>query len=158
VQFVNSSPANTRNLFAGGQNPNWVGGAGYTIRQGFRIGGSFYRGGYLTTGKLLLPTENSGTGPPAPSAWRRSGRRALEPQWEWQRFYFPYKRIVPNTSMKFGYVEVKRTLHPRLYLAGRLSYHTNSAFSSTGMQIASSRPNRLAGELVAGFRLNRSSS
>jgi hypothetical protein len=157
VQFVNSSPANTRKLFAGGQNPNWVAGAGYTIRQGLRVGGSFYRGGYLTTGRLLLPAERSGD-------WPASGV-GLEAQWagghwsingEWQRFYFPYPRIIANTSSKFGYVEVKRTLHPRLYLATRLSYNSNSAFPSASSPIVFFRASRHTCELVAGFRLNRS--
>ena len=44
VQFANSSPANPRSIFARDQYGNWAGGAGVTIRQGFRIGVSGYRG------------------------------------------------------------------------------------------------------------------
>ncbi len=47
AQFVNSSPANRRTIFEGDQYGNWAGGLGYTIRQGFRVGGSAYYGPYL---------------------------------------------------------------------------------------------------------------
>ena len=48
LQFANSSPANPRSLFAHDQYGNWAGGAGYTVRQGFRIGVDAYRGPYLS--------------------------------------------------------------------------------------------------------------
>lgn len=47
AQFVNSSPANRRSIFENDQYGNWAGGLGYTIRQGFRVGGSAYYGPYL---------------------------------------------------------------------------------------------------------------
>jgi len=47
AQFANSSPANPRSIFASDQYGNWAGGGGYTIRQGFRVGASGYRGPYL---------------------------------------------------------------------------------------------------------------
>ncbi len=47
AQFVNSSPANRRSVFDHDQYGNWAGGLGYTIRQGFRVGGSAYYGPYL---------------------------------------------------------------------------------------------------------------
>ena len=47
AQFTNSSPANPRSVFDKDQYANWAGGAGYTIRQGFRVGVSAYRGPYL---------------------------------------------------------------------------------------------------------------
>src|SRR5438309_2951729 len=46
AQFANSSPANPRSVFAHDQYGNWAGGGGYSIRQGLRVGGSFYRGPY----------------------------------------------------------------------------------------------------------------
>jgi hypothetical protein len=55
VQFANSSPANPRSLFAHDQYGNWAGGAGYTIRQGFRVGVSAYRGPYLNRGDEYFP-------------------------------------------------------------------------------------------------------
>jgi hypothetical protein len=158
IQFVNSSPGNPRALFAGGQNPNWVAGSGYTIRQGFRVGGSFYRGGYLTVGRLLLATENAGD-------WPATGV-GLEAQWargpwsvngEWQRFYFPYGRIIADTTLKFGYAEVKRLLPPRLYVATRFGYNTNNSIQRAGPpRTVPFRPNRTPLELTLGFRLNRS--
>jgi len=39
AQFVNSSPLNPRSVFDHDQYGNWAGGAGYTILQGFRVGG-----------------------------------------------------------------------------------------------------------------------
>src|SRR3984893_18411175 len=47
AQFTNSSPANPRSIFDRDQYANWAGGVGYTIRQGFRVGVSAYRGPYL---------------------------------------------------------------------------------------------------------------
>ena len=47
VQFVNSSPANRRSIFDHDQYGSWAAGAGYTIRQGFRMGASLYTGPYL---------------------------------------------------------------------------------------------------------------
>src|SRR5262249_50544682 len=47
AQFTNSSPANPRSLLDKDQYGNWAGGAGYTIRQGLRVGMSLYRGPYL---------------------------------------------------------------------------------------------------------------
>ena len=156
VQFVNSSPALTRVLFAGGQNANWATGAGYTIRQGFRVGASYYRGGYLPTGVLLHPTERAGD-------WPGTGV-GVDVQWaagywsvngEWQRFFFPYPHIIADTSMKFGYVEAKRTLHPRLYLAGRIGYNANESFPRPQAPVAFFRPDRQSYELVGGLRVNR---
>jgi hypothetical protein len=43
AQFVNSSPAIPRAITAADQYGNWAGGAGFRIRQGFRIGASTYR-------------------------------------------------------------------------------------------------------------------
>src|SRR6266566_1625257 len=46
-QLTNSSAANPRSVLDTGQYLNWSAGAGYTIRQGFRVGCSAYRGPYL---------------------------------------------------------------------------------------------------------------
>jgi hypothetical protein len=47
AQFTNSSPANPRSVFDKDQYGAWTGGAGYTIKQGLRVGVSGYRGAYL---------------------------------------------------------------------------------------------------------------
>lgn len=158
LQFVNSSPANPRALFAGGQKPNWVAGAGYTIRQGFRVGGSFYRGGYLTVGRFLRPSENASDWPATGLGWEVQWSRG---HWsingEWQRFYFPYPRFLVNPTLRFGTAEVKRTIHPRLYLATRAGYSTYSSIQTVNMPSpVVFRRNRQSYELVAGFRVNRS--
>src|SRR5579862_6834548 len=46
-QFTTSNPYNPRDFFQSGQHPQWTAGAGYTIRQGFRVGVSAYRGPWL---------------------------------------------------------------------------------------------------------------
>ena len=157
LQFVNSSLANPRILFAGGQTPNWVGGGGYTISQGFRIGASVAHGGYLTTGKLLLPTENASNWPVTAVGvdvqWARGYWAATG---EWQRFHFPYPRIIPDINLTLGYAELKRTLHPRLYVAARVGYNTNMADLSTWQPfIKRILPDRQSYELAVGLRLNR---
>lgn len=124
VQFANSSPANPGSIFAKDQYGNWEAGAGYTILQGFRIGISGYRGPYLDRdSKLFRPGESSPRDLPATAGgvdvqfarghWNLYG--------EWQRFEMNY-HAAPTFREDAGYVEVKRVLHPRWYVAGRAGY------------------------------------
>ena len=46
-------------IFDKDQYANWTGGAGYTIRQGFRVGVSAYRGPYLDRDYHLLPGRSA---------------------------------------------------------------------------------------------------
>ncbi len=46
AQLTNSSPYSRVGIFGQGQAASWTAGAGYTIRQGLRIGISAYRGPY----------------------------------------------------------------------------------------------------------------
>jgi hypothetical protein len=145
VQFSNSSPANPRSVFAKGQFGNWTGGAGYTVRQGFRIGVSADRGPYLDRkSAFYLPGEADPRDLPAHAL-------GVDVQWalghwnlqgEVQKFVFPY-RAMPTFEEQAGYAEVKRVLHPRLYLAVRGGY-TNS--KPAGVQ--------QVWEATAGFRPN----
>ena len=68
-QFTTSSPYNPIGFFKSGQYPQWTAGGGYTIRQGFRVGISAYRGPWLA-GSLssLVPTGLSATDFPAGAA------------------------------------------------------------------------------------------
>ena len=157
-QFTNSSPANAKNLLSSDQNPNWTAGAGYTIRQGFRVGASAYRGAYLVVGRFLLPTENTRDWPATAIGvdfqWAR-GRWSANG--EWQRFHLPYPRYRISPTLNFGYVEWKTVLHPRLYVAARVGFNTFNHIQRLGAPRRSRlRPDRQAYELAVGYRLNRS--
>ncbi len=131
AQFANSSPANPRSLIQSDQYGNWAGGLGYTVRQGFRIGVSGYRGPYLDR---QSPYYFRGEAKPGALPARAIG---LDVQWaggpwniqgELQRFRFSYQAI-PTFREHTGYLEVKRTLGPRWYVAGRGGY--TSAFGNS---------------------------
>jgi hypothetical protein len=146
VQFANSSPANPRSLFGPDQYGNWAGGAGYTIRQGFRIGVSGYRGPYLDRKyAYFFPGEANPNTLPAHALgldveWSR-GHWVV--QGEAQKFVLPYKAI-PTIQEQPGYVEFKRILHPRWYVAAREGY--NRVYSYGNVQCV---------EAAAGFRPDR---
>jgi hypothetical protein len=146
VQFANSSPANPRSLFANDQYGNWVAGAGYTIRQGFRIGVSAYRGPYLDRKNLFFaPGEANPNTLPATAGgldanWAR-GHTSL--QGELQQFVMAY-HVNPTFRETAGYAELKQVLSPRWYIAERDSF-----------SIANQGGNTLAIETAAGYRPNR---
>ena len=100
AQLTNSSPANPRKLWDQDQYANWTFGAGYTIRQGFRVGASVVHGPYLhRQHRLFFPPEA------APKSLPATGY-GLDMQWargkwnvnaELQRFQYPY-RAIPSSS------------------------------------------------------------
>jgi hypothetical protein len=147
AQFANSSPANPRGPFAHDQYGNWAGGGGYTIRQGLRVGVSVYRGPYLDRKyAYFFPGEANPNTLPAhalgvDAAWAR-GHWNL--QGEWQKFVLPYKAI-PTFREQAGYVEMKRVLNARWYIAARGGYTITSASgNATSYEVAAGfRPNRL---------------
>ena len=128
AQFVNSSPANRRSIFDSDQYGNWAGGAGYTIRQGFRVGGSAYRGPYLHKDHPdYLPGEAS------PRRLAASGL-GIDAEWgggpwnvrgELQWFRMAHQ-IVPTETQQSGYIEARRVLAPRWYVAARAGYWRSS--------------------------------
>jgi hypothetical protein len=133
VQFATSSPVNRRSVFDKDQYPNWAGGAGYTIAPGFRVGASAYRGPYLhrehkhfSPGEAN-PRELPATGYGLDVQW---GRGPWNVYGELQRFKKDY-RAVPVVHQDGGYAEVRRVLHPRWYLAGRVAYLRSSTKSGT---------------------------
>lgn len=146
AQFVNSSPANPRGVFDRDQYGNWAGGVGYTIQQGFRVGVSAYRGPYLDRRyRYYFRGEANPRDLPA-SAY------GIDVQWgrghwnvwgELQRFQFTY-RAIPTFNQHTGYVESRYVLHPRWYVAARVSYIRASV--GAGRQIY---------EVAGGFRPNR---
>jgi hypothetical protein len=159
LQVTASSPANPRSIFASGRRPQMTAGAGFTIRQGFRVGMSAFRGPWLDNAVIpfLPPGSNvadfaaSGLGVDvqwARGPWNASG--------EWQRFVLPYPnfRIAPATS--FGYAEVKRNINPRWYAALRANYQQNNRPEDLAVRSATPYvPNSQAYEGAIGFRPNR---
>ena len=128
LQFTTSSSVNPRSVFASDQYANWAGGAGYTIRQGLRVGGSAYHGPYLSRNlPYYLPGEAKPRDLPA-NGMGIDGDWAIG-HWnirgEWQRFVLPY-RAIPTFTQTAGYVEVQRVLHPRWFVAVRAGkLHSN---------------------------------
>lgn len=129
VQFANSSPANPRSIFAHDQYGNWAGGAGYTIRQGLRIGWSAYRGPYLDRhyryfyAKEAAPSTLPAHAVGVDAQWAH-GHWNL--QGEFARFTMPYSAI-PVFHQDTGYIEMKRELNARWYIAARQGYASASA-------------------------------
>jgi len=147
LQFANSSPANPRSIFDADQYGNWAGGGGYTIRQGLRVGVSGYRGPYLDRHyAFFTPGEANPNTLPAHAVgvdgdWAHGHTHV----WiEMQRFVMPYTAI-PNFRQSTAYVDLKRVLGPRWFVAGRYGYDSTSA---TGIAhsietAVAFRPNRL---------------
>jgi len=146
AQLVNSSPANPRSILAHDQYANWAGGAGYTIRQGLRIGASTYHGPYLDRhSPFFFPGEAAPVSLPATAfgvdaQW---GHGAWNLYGEWQHFRMDY-RAIPVFTEHAGYGEARYVLSPRWYVAARLGYVRANAFN--GHQ---------SYEFAAGYRANQ---
>lgn len=156
-QVTNSSPANPKKLWSDDQYFNWAAGGGYTIRRALRIGGSIYHGPYLQVGRFLSPSENASNWPftavGIDGQWAR-GRWSVSG--EWQRFYFLYPRFRLSPVVKYGYIETKAKLSPRVYIATRVGLNSFSAFQPIEMPApAMLHPNRESVEIAIGYRLRR---
>lgn len=133
IQFANSSPANPRSLFAHDQYGNWAGGAGYTIRQGFRIGVSGFRGPYLGRKyPYYFPGEVSPSKLPARALgldanWAHGHTTAFA---EVQKFVMPYT-VIPTFREWAGYGEIRQVLSPRWFVAGRYGQESNRLVAET---------------------------
>jgi hypothetical protein len=160
VQLVNSSPANARSIFDKDQYGNWAGGVGYTIRQGFRVGVSSYRGPYLDRQEpFFFPGEPEPKKLPATAV-------GVDAQWahghwnlygEWQHFEMTYQ-VIPAFRQDASYFEAKRVLHPRWYVAARSGYlHTSARTGGETYEVSAGfRPN--AWQLIkAGYSWERES-
>jgi len=129
-QLTNSSPANPRSVLDKDQYLNWTAGAGYTIRQGFRVGFSAYRGPYLDRQyPFFFPGETDPRNLPATAV-------GVDAEWgaghwnvngEWQHFRMDYT-VIPTFNESIGYAEVRLVVHPRWYLATRMGYMSPGAF------------------------------
>jgi hypothetical protein len=127
AQFVNSSPANRRSVSDRDQYGNWAGGLGWTIVQGLRAGASAYYGPYLHRDyEYYFPGEANPRDLPArafgiDAQWSR-GHWNANGEWQWFRFSYD---AIPTFRQENRYVEVRRVLHPRWYIAGRAASMTN---------------------------------
>lgn len=75
---------------------------------------------------------------------------------EWQRFYFLYPRYTISPALKYGYVEAKVVLHPRLYLAARFGDSNLGLLQRSGApKPVLVVPNRESTEVAIGYRINR---
>lgn len=128
VQLTNSSPANPRGIFDKDQYANWASGVGYTVVQGLRLGVSEYRGPYLDRqSPYFFPGESKPRDLPATALgadaeWARGHWNVYG---EWQHMKMTYHAI-PDFRQVSAYVEVRRVLHPRWYIAARAGGLTNS--------------------------------
>lgn len=159
LQITDGSPTNPQGLDQVEHYAQWAAGAGYTIRQGFRIGMSAFRGPYLD--RSLDPWLTVGTTVrnfPASAAgvdvqWAR-GRWSVSG--EWQRFRFDSPNFVVSPSIASTYGEVKTVLTPRLFLAGRPGWLSpGAAVDTKGISTNKFAPSIASYELAAGWWLNR---
>jgi hypothetical protein len=158
-QVTNGSPANPQGLDHAGQYIQWTAGAGYTIRQGFRIGMSGFRGPYLDRSLApLLPAGTTLRDFPASAVgvdiqWAR-GRWSANG--EWQRFHFDSPNFVVSPSMASTYGEVKTVINPRLFLAARAGWLSpGGVVDKKGISTGKFAPSVASYELAAGWWLNR---
>jgi len=158
-QLTNSSPSNPQSLRSDSQHPQWTAGAGYTIRQGFRVGVSGFQGPFLDIDvRQLLNAGTTERDYPAKAVgtdvqWA-SGRWSANGEWQRVEFRYPAFRVPPSVSS--GYAELKATLNPRVYAAIRAGMETHSRVEdNNGVQVDRFLPNRQSYEVAAGYRLNR---
>jgi hypothetical protein len=157
-QLTNSSPSNPQSLGSDSQHAQWTAGAGWTIRQGFRVGMSAMRGPFMESNlKSLLPSgktvrDYSANAVGADAQWAR-GRFSLNG--EWYRAQFPYPRLLIPVTVNSGYAEVKAILTPRIYAAFRGSWQIhNRVEDSKGRSPLPFQPNVAAYEFALGYRPN----
>jgi hypothetical protein len=159
VQVTSGSPASPQSLTRAGQYAQWTAGGGYSIRQGFRIGVSGFRGPYLDQNlSALLPPGTTVRSYPASAAgidtqWAR-GRWRLNA--ELQRFWFDSPKFTVSPSFTSGYVEAKSVITPRLYLSTRAGWLSTGRVSDTsGASASSFAPALSSYELGGGYWLGR---
>lgn len=138
AQFVNSSMMNPRSVFDRDQYGNWVGGAGYTILQGLRIGAAAGRGPYLDRQwPFFYPGEANPNRLPGSSAAAdvefARGHWNVEGEWNWMLMAY---HEIPFTRREGAYVEVKRGLAPRWYAALRVGYQTTNGVTAEAYEMA----------------------
>ncbi len=159
LQITSGSPSNPLSLSHAPEYAQWSAGGGYTIRQGFRVGISGFRGPYLDPSvAALLPLGTSVRDFPASGIgidvqWARGHWSASG---EWQRFWYDYPNFTAAPSIASTYVEGKRTLSPRFFVAGRAGWYTpGGATDVTGDSTSQFAGSIASYELGGGWWLNR---
>jgi len=159
LQIANSSPAYPQPLRLTGEYVQWVGGGGYTIRQGFRVGVSAFRGPFLDASLTpFLPAGSTlrsfpATGVGLDAQWARGRWSATG---EWQRFQYDYPNFTVAPSVTSSYGELKAVVTPRFFLAGRAGWITaGGAADNTGVSTSQFAPSLASYELGAGTWINR---
>jgi hypothetical protein len=159
IQITSGSPSDPLMESHAPQYAQWVAGGGYTVRQGFRVGISGFRGPYLAPDAApFLPAGTSVRSFPASGI-------GLEAKWvhghwstsgEWQRFQYDLPRFTQAPSLISTYGEAKRILTPRFYVAGRVGWlKPGGAADSSGASTSQFAPWIASYELAGGWWLNR---
>ena len=158
-QLTSGSPANPRDISQTGQYLQWAAGGGYTIRQGFRVGVSGFRGPYLDQNVApILPMGTTLRSFPASAIgidgqWARGRVSATG---EFQRFWFNSPNFSTAPSFTSGYGEVKTVITPHLFVAGRAGWLSpGRAADNSGVSVAEFASRLTAYELGAGYWLGR---
>ena len=159
LQITNSSPANPQSLLSRSQYVQWAAGGGYSLHGGLHVGVSGFRGPYLdrVLGPLLqadqrlsdFPADGIGVdGQWSGGPWSLEG--------EWQRFRFGVPGFLASPSDQGAYIQVKRIISPRVFVALRSSVEqpggATDAYGQTTRQIDSRQETQ---EFVLGYRINR---
>jgi len=159
LQFTSGSPANPQPTAAAGKYLQWTAGAGYTIRQGFRVGVSGFRGPYLDQAVAgLLPAGTTVRDFPASAV-------AADAQWargrwsasgEVQRFQFASPNFSVAPSITASYIEAKSILTPRLYAAIRTGWlSAGKVVDRTGVTADHFAPLLQSYEIAGGLWIRR---
>jgi hypothetical protein len=159
LQASSGSPASPQAWTRAGTYRQWTAGAGFTIRQGFRVGVSGFRGPYLDPSLAsLLPPGTTVRDFPASGIgtdvqWAR-GRWSVNG--EWQRFHFESPNFSVSPSLESSYVEGKTRLTPRLFVAGRVAWlRPGRVVDKSGVSATEFASSMGSYELGGGWWLNR---
>ena len=156
IQVTNSSPANPQSILSHSQFAQWAAGAGYSFPGGLHIGVSGFRGPYLS--RVVAPFLPAGT---AIADFEASGV-GVDAQWfggpwsaegEWQHFHFGVPGFIQSPTLDGGYVQVKRILSPRFFVAGRSNWLLpGGATDSYGAHAGQIDAHQQTEEIVLGYR------
>jgi len=157
--LVNSSLSNPLNPARSGQRVQWVAAGGITPFQRFRLGASFATGPYLDA--------SVSSQLPAGSVWHDFTQRALGADLQLTLHHLELQSEllftnfqVPRISQRLGaagyFVELKHTLTPRLFLAGRWNqlYFDRLRSGITNGEAPRFDNNRYSLELGLGYHLS----
>jgi hypothetical protein len=159
VQLTNSSPAYPWSFeTVSRQYLQATVGGGLTVRQGFRLGGSYFRGPYLENSlSAWLPSGTTVRSFPAIGKgidveWAR-GRFSTNSELQQIRFEMPNFVIPPRILS--GYLEVKGRLTPRIYGAVREGFlKTQSVLDTQGVSASAFAPTLQTTEFGVGYWLH----